>query len=263
MIDSDAVPFGQALDQAALSCNKGVLLGVAQKRAYFLALRSYALADVRGALEAHVVDPDHGQFMARPADIVRQIRKLVADDGRPGADEAWATALLGRDQERTVIWTTETQNAWHAAKPVLEAGDEIGARLAFRGVYERLVAEARAARVPPRWTVSEGFDVQLRDRVVTAAVQQGLLPRTELERIAPPDSHLLQLPVNERSDVPAKARESLDRLKRLMLEKNEGPGRDAQDRERTRRLQAEAAERVRQYTAGARSPNVGNPESPE
>lgn len=52
------------------------------------ALKHYPLSCVQQALSAHVKDPDRGQWMPKPADVVRQI-----DGGRPSPDEIIALAL--------------------------------------------------------------------------------------------------------------------------------------------------------------------------
>ena len=73
------------------------------------------------------------------------------DDGRPGADEAWAIALEALDEACSVVWCGEIQQAFAIARPVLVAGDKIGARMAFRNAYDRLVRDARVQRKPERW----------------------------------------------------------------------------------------------------------------
>lgn len=40
---------------------------------YFEALRPYELSDIARAMNLHAVDPDQGQFMPKPADVVRMI----------------------------------------------------------------------------------------------------------------------------------------------------------------------------------------------
>lgn len=55
---------------------------------WWAALEHYSLAKVQQALSAHVRDPDRGQWMPKPADVVRQI-----DGGRPSPDEIIALAL--------------------------------------------------------------------------------------------------------------------------------------------------------------------------
>lgn len=97
------------------------------------------------------------------------------DDGRPGADEAWAIALDAQDEACTVVWCVEIQKAFGIARPVLAAGDKIGARMAFRNAYERLVRDARIQRQPAQWSPSLGWDHGQRHAVLTRAVETGML----------------------------------------------------------------------------------------
>jgi len=55
---------------------------------YWKALEKYELEDVEKAFNTHVVNPDGGQFMPKPADIV----KLIEGSGETKALEAWAKA---------------------------------------------------------------------------------------------------------------------------------------------------------------------------
>jgi hypothetical protein len=76
------------------------------------------------------------------------LQRVQAADGRPGKDEAWAIAIATSDEFETVVLTDEIQLALAAAKPVLDAGDKIGARMAFISAYERLVSQAREEAKP-------------------------------------------------------------------------------------------------------------------
>ena len=70
------------------------------------------------------------------ADILERIETA---DGRPLADEAWATAILAMEESETFIWTLETQQAFAVARPLVEINDRVGARMAFHDAYARLV----------------------------------------------------------------------------------------------------------------------------
>lgn len=47
------------------------------------------------------------------------IERIETSDGRPQADEAWTTAMQAQDESATVVWTTETQQAFFIARPAL------------------------------------------------------------------------------------------------------------------------------------------------
>lgn len=104
------------------------------------------------------------------------IERINEHDGRPASDEAWATAVRAEDENETVVWTDETRRAMSVARPLLELGDKVGARMAFRDAYQRFVNDARSDRVPVSWSASLGWDAERRREVLTDAVAYGLLP---------------------------------------------------------------------------------------
>lgn len=105
------------------------------------------------------------------------LQRIQAEDGRPGKDEAWAIAVTSNDEYETVVVTDEIQLALAAAKPVLDSGDKIGARMAFISAYERLVAQARNDQKGVNWHVSVGFDANRRVEAITKAVQMQRIPQ--------------------------------------------------------------------------------------
>jgi len=101
-------------------------------------------------------------------DVVSRI-----DDGRPGPDEAWA--LMPMDEAQSVVWTDEMAQAFGVARQLLEAGDKMAARLAFKEQYVSLVNAARDAGRPVQWVPSLGHDPRGRDKVLADAVAAGRL----------------------------------------------------------------------------------------
>lgn len=142
----------------------------------FNALRRFSLATVRAALDAHVADLERGKFVPVPSDLLAQIERTLKDDGRLGAEEAWALALRAQDERETVVWTPEIAQAFAAARTVLDRGDEVGARMAFREAYGRIVTAARADMVPVRWQVTLGHDLERRQIALETAVAEGRIP---------------------------------------------------------------------------------------
>jgi hypothetical protein len=150
---------------------------------FFRAVSGYPLDVVRAAFDAHVRDPQRGRFPPLPADLIAQIDGAKADDGRPGADEAWAIAVRSHDENATVVWTEEITQAWGIAKAVMDLGDEVGARVAFRDAYNRITVEARRAGVPLRWVASLGLDPEGRAQALSHAEALGRMlpaPQTAL-----------------------------------------------------------------------------------
>lgn len=117
------------------------------------------------------------------------MQRVQLADGRPGKDEAWSIALASSDETDTVVMTEEIQLAMGAARPILSAGDKVGARMAFMSAYERLVTETRREAKPASWNVSVGFDPVRRLMAVEQAVQ---MKRLTAEAAS---EHLLRLNV--------------------------------------------------------------------
>lgn len=134
-------------------------------------LCAYSVPVVKAALKACRFEVKGKLAMA---DILQRVR---SSDGRPGKDEAWAIAMTTNDEFETVVLTDEIQLALAAAKPVLDAGDKIGARMAFISAYERFVGQAREDAKPANWHVSVGFDANRRIQAVTRAVELKRIPR--------------------------------------------------------------------------------------
>lgn len=111
------------------------------------------------------------------------LQRIHAEDGRPCRDEAWAIALQAGDERDTVLLTSEIMAALQVARPILEARDKVGARMAFLNAYDRLTAQARQEAQPVKWEVSLGFDPDLRIRAIEQARNLGRLPAPEADRL--------------------------------------------------------------------------------
>lgn len=155
------------------------------------------------------------------------LQRVQAADGRPGKDEAWAIAMTSNDEFETVVLTDEIQLALAAAKPVLDAGDKVGARMSFISAYERFVSQAREDAKPVNWHVSVGFDASRRIQAVTKAVELMRIPNEHGQKyladlsIAPFTENgraLAGLITGEVARPTAKFREKLQLVKDSMLE---------------------------------------------
>lgn len=105
------------------------------------------------------------------------------DDGRPGPDEAWA--LVPKDEAGSTVWTDEVAAAYAAAAPLLDAGDKVGARFAFREAYTRAVTAARDKRQPARWWPSLGHDQASRESAINHAADLGRISIEYARAFAP------------------------------------------------------------------------------
>lgn len=247
MRDADFDEFTQLLDATCSLLSRGAYTPSAINAAlWFRSLVAHDLTTVRTAFEAHIADPQRGRFVPVPADILAQIEGAAANDGRPGAEEAWAIALRGVDETETVVWTAETSEAWAVARLVHAAGDEVGARMAFREAYGRLVEGARHSRQPVQWVVTEGHDAQRRRVAITAAVQAGRLPGSALPELpAPPEPVAL---LGHKADVPPQIAALRDEFAaRIRVRNKLGP--DGHAKADTTVLKAATARRVQQYAA--------------
>jgi hypothetical protein len=167
MQTSDKPKFAQLL--AEVMAGYGKPLG--DLEVWFRVLTPFAPAVIARAFSAYAVErPDHAPV---PNSIAARCRLM---DGRPDDNEAWAVALTTRSEEETVVWTEEMRDAFIACQPVLATGDEIGARMAFKDAYGRLVTAARASNKPAVWVVSEGWDKTRKAVVLAKAQRDGLLP---------------------------------------------------------------------------------------
>jgi hypothetical protein len=178
MTPQERSELGRALADMAVLYSRDLTEGAIAM--FVAALDGYRLVDVLAALNAHARDPEAGRFMPKPADV---IGKLVAADGRPTAEEAWA--LVPLSESGATVWTDECAAAAGAAQPLLARGDEPGARMAFRQAYDRAVKHAREARIPVRWWLSRGHDRADDDRALVAAVSAGRLTHDAALRIQP------------------------------------------------------------------------------
>lgn len=252
MQSSDYDDFAQLLDDAydliGVGANKVISGGA--KSMFFAAMAPYSLTTVRAALAAHCVDKVRGRFTPKPADIIEQIEASALNDGRPGAEEAWAIALTSRDESDTVVWTAECAEAFSLAGPILALGDEVGARMAFKEAYHRIVAQARAERRPACWSASMGWDQAKRTAVLGRAASAGLLPAPMAQALlpAPPDAE----PADD------KARAQLAVIKKMITD-----GAAAKEAARLQRVEQQrladeefkrsTAERVQLYMASNRN----------
>lgn len=249
-IDRDLAPFGAMLDAVCSLLSRGAYAPSDVSTAlFFRALQAYPLDRVRGAFDAHVRDPERGRFVPTPADILAHLQGAEAMDGRPGVEEAWSIAVTGIDEATSIVWTDEIRRAWAVALPVMRLGDEIGARMAFREAYGRLVGEARQSRAPVAWSLSLGHDPEQRAAAVRQAVELGRLPQSSVEALLPAPRGAVPLLDGPAATTDAVRAAALARL-RGMRDTLIGPA-QATRVDRTPELRRAAAERASAYQGAA------------
>lgn len=252
--------FTDMLDAVCSALSRGAYKASdANTALYFRALQRYPLAVVRAAFDAHVADPRRGCFVPVPADLIAQIDAMQSDDGRLGAEEAWALALRSQNEAETIVWTTEVAEAFKAARSVLADGDGVGARMAFKEAYGRIVRTARAECSPVHWLPSLGTDPARRDQALAEGIAAGLLPAPDARptgfageplQLVVPRANVLLLEGGaaagaddeEHEPVPAplEARAALRALRERLAARADGPSADSVAREATAAAQADA-----------------------
>lgn len=244
MRNEDFKAFSQVLDAACSMLSRGNYTPNATAAAlFFKTLTRHDFATVEAAFGAHISDPVRGKFPPVPADILAQIEGMAQADGRPAQDEAWAHAMRAQDENATVVWTSETAEAYGIARVVLDAGDEVGGRMAFKAAYARLVEAARANRAPIKWEASLGHNKAEQQQALQSHIALGRLPAAMLE-YAGPAVTLLELANSP--DAPAKARESLLAIREAIIARSSNPGEVRRDG-RTDALKAAALAQFETY----------------
>lgn len=118
------------------------------------------------------------------AAIVEKIEELNPD-GRPKADEAWA--MIPQDEYASSVMTQEMAEAMGIAQSLLDDGDKIGARMAFRDAYNRIVDANKRNGVPVSWFPSLGWEKSGRVPVLAEAVRLGRLTQDHVLRLVAPE----------------------------------------------------------------------------
>lgn len=171
------------------------------------------------------------------------LERMPSANAYLSANEAWAIALESQDERITVIWTDEISHALGVARPILELGDKVGARMAFIAAYEREVASAKAEGRAPRWWPSLGESKELRREAIEQGIKDGLLPAPKVE-------HLLPAPTGpateEEGGDPEKVKAMIASLRDLLADNDEAARQrrqqEAEEFERRRAHQLKVAE---------------------
>ena len=185
MFDRDFNRFAGLLDDAFSINPNWKPLSANGKAFFFKALEPYPFEAVSVAMTSHIRDPQRGKFQPTPADLIAQMQASSGVNERPGPEEAWSIAMTAEDENATVVWTEEMARAFTICQPVLDSGDKIGGRMAFKEAYVRLVAEAVRQGKRVKWDVSLGHDPDQRKVAVQRAAQLGQLPAPQVAALLP------------------------------------------------------------------------------
>lgn len=146
-------------------------------------LACYEFSDVEQAFGRFLKSAE-GKWSPKPASII-SIIDAMRPDGRLGADEAWA--MIPRDEFASAVMTTEMAEALRVAQPLLDEGDQVAARMAFKESYARIVEANKRNGIKPSWFPSLGQDKEGRDAVLAEAVRLGRISADHAIGLLPPD----------------------------------------------------------------------------
>jgi len=105
------------------------------------------------------------------------------DDGRPGVEEAWS--MLPHDEAKSAVWTVEMSQAFGVAVRLIDEGDVVAARMAFKETYQRMVQQARDQGRAVSWSVTLGHDIRGREGALIEAVDKGRLTYEQAKEFIP------------------------------------------------------------------------------
>lgn len=165
MQDGDITKFFEIWDRVAQMKRKTPDDGVT-KKGYFRMLSRYSLEEIANALEAHMMNPDHGHYLPGPSDVVREFQ-LHSPNQFPGPEEAWSS--FPRDESLSVCVCSEMLTAWGVALDL----DPVAGRMAFKESYKTHVSRAQAQGKKPIWFISPGSDKQHLEQTALEAVRSG------------------------------------------------------------------------------------------
>jgi hypothetical protein len=172
--------FFELLDAVSEQCGKPKK-SMAAKALMMDVLAEHAFENIKGAIHAHLRDPECGMFDVTTAHIQSQIKRAQEQDGRPCADEAWAIAIQLDDEQKTVITNDDINKAWGFVCEIMP--DQTAARMAFRKHYNRVCDDARTRSETPNWFPSVGLDSYSRDHVLKDGIKRGLLSHWQVKHL--------------------------------------------------------------------------------
>lgn len=242
MLDQDKQQFADVIKATFDSYHREQPMNMTL-RLWWEMLGPFDIASVRAACLKHIAaEPKFPPTIGQILDILNAGNKA----GRLGVEEAWALAVKACDETETVVMNDEIAQAWGICKPIMDLGDEVGARMAFKEAYQRITAAATDA---VKWWPSIGSDPHKRDAALAEAKRQGLLPAPHVAALLPPP-----MPTKTNSNP-----EGLQRVKEEVAKMNLSRmdrivARDAAvkaDRDEVIAAKRAIAERIEQYRKGA------------
>jgi len=150
-------------------------------RLWWGVLNRFSIEQVRDGFNRFIGSKE-SKFSIVPANIIEAI-EANEPDGRVGADEAWS--MYPHDESSSAVITNEISEAMYIAQPLLNAGDKIGARMAFKEAYTRIVSSNKTNGVAPKWFASLGHSKEGREIAIKDAVMKGRLTQDHAISLLP------------------------------------------------------------------------------
>lgn len=153
--------------------------------------------------------------------IIEKIDELTPG-GRPSPEEAWA--MVPKDESASAVITEEMAMALKTAQPLIDDGDLIAARMAFKDTYTNLVRFNKTHGFGVKWFPSLGDDKSGREPVLAEAVRNKRLDVEHALRLVAPEKteEFMQLAGVKNLAIENKTSNS-EKMKRMkeMIEKSE------------------------------------------
>ena len=140
---------------------------------YWELFKNYDLSEFKLACSKCMVE---NKFFPVPAEIIQHIPSAQKNN-HVGAEEAWAIAEEAMNEYSTVVLTNEILEAKVICQDLYDSGDKVGARMAFKDAYNRIIKTAQ----PPRWKVSEGYDKARKQDAIRNALALGRLTQEKAQ----------------------------------------------------------------------------------
>jgi hypothetical protein len=93
--------------------------------------------------------------------------------------------MIPRNESVSAVLSQEMLTAMQSAQPLLNEGDQVAARMAFKESYSRLVNESRQTSRPVEWFPSLGDDKYGREAVIQEAVRLGRISAIHGKKLLP------------------------------------------------------------------------------
>lgn len=124
--------------------------------------------------------------------IIEKIESLTPN-GRPSPEEAWA--MVPKDENTSVVMTNEMLRALGVVQQLIDDGDMVAARMAFKESYSSIVSFNKLHGIKCEWIPSLGFNKEGRIPVLAEALRLGRMSQDHVLRIVAPEfaDDILQL----------------------------------------------------------------------